>query len=593
MVHKFFCLLLLFFVLLPEAPLAQENQLIISSAADSLTKLLLDQPNNSAAQKMLIKEYVKNSQPELALIELMDFEKRNFLNAGDLMQKAQIFFWEDNNQKAETNFISSYLLEPDNEKLMYIMLCEYASGNKSKAGFLYNQLKNNWDTDMELATLYRRMFSAGKESIAGRIPLFLSEFHQEGYVKYFPKPLINVFSPENNQTADGDEITVTFTVTHGKPVKNVQVNGISLLNEPDGVLTSQNSFSKPFSQSVRLKEGENLISLAADDIYGFNAKSELRITSVNFRTSSLWKSPYSDFYSKNLKALFSYLPEKDLGLETGENVLALVIGNDMPETESYNRAVFISKILERNLPSANLRPIIAKNADYTNTGSLLRNWLSQNINAQSEVIIYYSGELNVDGNDWQFTTADGRNFNLSAELKNICRISAINYTVILDQKKYDVPPPVESIKECLAAVPNNLRIFYLTPRFSYNQFVKFFSDPDFFHEINPADNFDLTNDIGKISEGGYCYYNSRSGQEPIENTAFAAIKKHSEIIKEMNTKLSSDKVPVRNQEKIRTYAASWKNSFDINRYISGVISLDDLIVRIDEYNYRNAGGSNE
>ena len=188
-------------------------------------------------------------------------------------------------------------------------------------------------------------------------------------------PIIQIFSPSNNEKVDSYNLFVRGKVTDDEGVMNLIIKGRKSAVKTDGTFVSK----------VKLSYGLNNIKIQAEDVNGNVSEKIIKIT----REEYISEQEFLDI---------DFPPKTKMN---NPNALAVVIGIEnyqyVPDaTYAYNDAEVFREYLSDTLGFKKQKIKIATNSRATQAelNKLLgtNGWLSRNVvKGQSDIVVYFSG----------------------------------------------------------------------------------------------------------------------------------------------------------------------------------------------------------
>ncbi|NUN07897.1 MAG: hypothetical protein HUU54_01845 [Ignavibacteriaceae bacterium] len=572
--------------------LAQERTLSISAAADSLQELLSYDNQRPDTKRFLIEEYIRNSEIEMALLELLDFSEEKGYNDDVHRYRGEILLGVGNFKGALKEIKMSYLMKPDNSKLMNLAFSYFGLGNEELAKKIYDQLLNLYPgTDSDALVLHSQLYKGGRATVTNLIPSFYKSFYPDKYIKYFPSPQMTVLSPENNSSVFG-ETSVLFSVNHSRPVILVEVND-EILFSSSGEENESEAFSREFNHKLNIPAGPVKITIKATDLYGFTARTDLYLLGLNFNRDASWRSSYSDSLYAGISFLNSFIPRDFTKSVKYGNTNIIVFSPAVKDYTDFQKAVFWYDLLSSEqigvTDKKNIKPILLEDAGSENFRRVYDDWLLKSTNFQSRTLVYLSSPISVTDNSVSIRSADGNMFDILQNISSSFRIMSDGLLIIFEGET-DHPEKAEVIfSKLLAETPFPAAIILGNRADLTQSVINSLLKPEAagFSEPGPAI-FDFAS--LSTSDPSIRIFTSPKGMPAIiENPSGKALRVHRDMLILLESKLKNDKVLAPQADKIRTYCSDWKMYNDISRFVRNDLSLADLLIKIDEYNLRTGG----
>ena len=225
---------------------SQDVSLTVSDRAEELAAKIEETGDAEAYQWDLVEEYLANAEPELALLEILEYEQNHDLAPAQRAEKGKILLWLELEKRATNALAEAYFAKPNNETAMYLAVADRLSGGAERSARTLTEIgAEDPDLAMKLAKLYQDLFLSGKKVAAGAAADALRDYDPEAYHQYFPLPQISIYSPEEGYQTDAAEVSVVFDVKHGNPIRRITVADSTIyeLSEEDEAHLDERSFN--------------------------------------------------------------------------------------------------------------------------------------------------------------------------------------------------------------------------------------------------------------------------------------------------------------------------------------------------------------
>lgn len=583
---------LFLFLFITFLPLHAQTITSISSLADSIQTLMLNGKVSDDLRMILINEYIKNSESELALLELMDMSKKSGGNIETDFLRAKVLFGLGDVSSSRSDFITSYFGEPTSEKLTYLLLCEYNQKNIESAKFIYHQLKSA-ETDFynELIILYQSYYNSGRFLVANIIPTMLAELDPAQYSSYFPKPIINILSPEKESASLESEITVVFTVQHSDDIKEVTINDspIYQLHENSGEVES---FKKDFSNKISLSAGTNSIRIKAVDVFGFSAETEISVSSLNFSHPKNLISVLVDSVDYKLLQLKNFVPQEIYRLQNTSDDLFMLITDESSDAEKNNENLFYFNLFTNQFTNSinvnEAKFISREQLSGINLDLLWNHWLQKNLNYSATLIMYVDADLEISDSGWKFKYAKESNYDLREKITQLISVASEGLVFFIA----GTIDNTELFRKQMSSIIERSVVpiaFIQTEGISEELLIEHCYDPDYYGDNEIISEFytisEITNSINKAD----CVFTNNTEIKLFNLPAAKIISNHRSNLTLLAEKLKAAKISKSNSNLILSYAKNWRRHIDIIRYLNDEFSLSDFLIKIEEFNNRMEG----
>ncbi|MCF8413153.1 MAG: hypothetical protein K9G44_07030 [Melioribacteraceae bacterium] len=574
----------------------QSSRVFISPKADSLSKLLLQKPEDSLIQTELMHEYLAEAKPELALLEIMDLANSDKKSFSANVQKAEVLFWLERKRDAFKSFVEAYLLEPTTDKLKYLIILDYGLGNEKRS---INNLRREYDKNREfareIANLYQELFINNRLSIALDAQNLLKKFDRDVHDKYFPMPVINIIGSEDDLYTKSDNITLTMKVDHKVQLREISIDGKIIYTTEGKVLTNPtDAFNKTLSEDIPVKAGINSVNISAIDVYGYRTEKSIQVNGLNFSKTGVSNSSLVDSLNRNYLLLKSYFPVDSLVTEKDLSIKSIYLsGKNSKSDQELLELVYslFTDDLSGKLSENNIQYLVNENASEKNMRLVFDKWLMDDITLRTKTFLYLDGDWEKLNNKYWLNLNDGK-LNLEEYIIKYLQKSSGGLSILIDGMTSVDSSDLGSILEIVNGTQTPTSLIILNLKDNVESLISSFGIPG-----------ELPDSLGKYSLGlvelnetipnSFAVYNSAKQIELLSNPAVIVQKKHFQELELLDTKLKSAGLSKSKREIVNIFCSDWRRYGEMMRFYEGVFTAEDLFIQAEEYLSRNSGGENE
>jgi len=570
----------------------QNSVLKISPIADSLAKLVKLQPRNVQFRIQLIDEYLKKSQPELALLEIQQFYHNNLQSEKIREKLIQVLFWLGKKKLVYPKLVEQYLLKPGDKKNFYLAVDDWALGNKERAIRFLNSLKLQVsDLSIQLALLYQKLYFLNRKELAKASSELLENFSFSEYSRLFPNPTLFIYSPNNNYFTTAGKITVNFLVKHTKPIKIVKVNNKLIFNLTDAK-PAKKKFNKNFKTQINLRPGKNLIKIYAQDIFGYSISKVVKVFAATFDLLPVEKFYLKDSIKYLTDLLNGFVGKNFFSKKSSLNKALLISYPATQKTNTYSPYIWRTLLINSftgKFENSKIQPLINDYATKENIDPIIKNWLLANLNIKTNTFLFLKGNWFNSNNKWLMKLKNG-NFNIVDFINKFNKLASNSLTILIEGNFNDslFNYIAKNLKKC--NIPNKL-IFIDNNKFSYEKFInQLFVPIDSVNYSNSNDYFEYYS----RQDSTLKYNKINSDVTNILEFPAAKIKNfHAELYMELADNLKKIKRKTADKKKILEFCKNWKRINEISDYLNNKITYVDILTYAREYFSRTSSKQGE
>ena len=576
---------------------AQSELLYVSPKADSLSEALLQNSSDYDSQINLMNEYIEEAHPELGLLDILDLENGGKITSDNSVQNSKILFWLERGSDAVREFVRAYLYDPKPELIRYLIVSDYAAGNKARSLKLLKKYSaENADLPMEIAHLYQELYLNKRYRMASASQSLLLDFDKNLHNKLFPIPSIFVLSGENELYSTEDEITITFEIRHGVQIKTISINSDPIYKPDENMdIDAKTPFSKTFNKTIKIHSGINQIIIETEDVYGYRASQNIEVKGLKFNKTEIFAAPLADTLSLKYRLFDSYIPSDSTDIDKDKSGRAVFFSpiktnkDVSADLEFWYR--FVTNGKTGKFAPANIKFLTDNEADNTNFDLIFDKWLMKEVNFQTTALFFLNGT-------WKFS--EGKLL-LNSGIQKIdpakyikrysSKISKGLYMIFYGASVQD-SSQLAAIKALIDKAGFPIEIMAVEPDGFRKKLVHDFTSPaDSVDSLyTSAMNFQSLADI-------YPQVTSISNKQNVEfftkNPAQTIRDMHGRLFAKLEQSLKAEKLEKKKIEVIMDFCKDWRRYGEMKRFYDGIITGEDLFVQADEFFSRNSGGEDE
>lgn len=574
-------------LLLCNALFAQNQSVYVSQNAQELTNSLLTTPNEISKKLQLINEYNNNTAPELAYLEILELEKNGYSSDSLSILRAHTLFRLERLKPAYKSLFLAYAKTGDEGLLLQLAITDYALGNDKRAISLLNQLKQtNSELSFDIAVLYRQLFVNNRKDLATASRNILRDMDEEAYKKLFPIPQVTIIAPTKDIIITDRETALVLEINHGSQIKEITANGRVLYSlSPDDYDEEAETVGEVFNAKLPVGAGTYPIRIVVSDIYGYYEEVTTTVFGFAFSKSEIWKTEFEDSISQRMQKMKLYLPVSRLvPPSTGNNKIFMYsFGNAMDSVALFNRGLQWSEVITDEYTSVadkdNTKLIFGERCTNQNFETLFSEWLLNESNLQSSVVLYLSGQWSIEGDLCYLNTIDGR-VNVKDLLTQLLGKSVKSIAIILDNVGPEQQTALSSIVNEILSIPlAPTEIVMLTGNENTSALLNAVFDGykndsnNMYYEVtcrNIRDVFDNSKYYSNNKETALICYSVSQKANALQNSQYESLM----------SKLSTESISENQKNTIIIYADQLSSYPSVSAYIAGSISVQELLNRI-------------
>lgn len=583
---------IIIFIFLSSIVLPQSN-LTVSPRVDTLYEKLINNPEDYESVKKLIAEYNSKMYPELSYLEFLNMNSNQGVKF-DYKNFGIILFYLSQYKSSYNNLVSAYLLNPNDEILKYLAILNYYKENKIVSNRLLKLITSrNADISNELYDIYQKLFLTGKKDLASSILNLLKDNDPKFYSNNISKPSIKFVSPASEIASEDKAIPVVVSIKCKSAIKSVTINNHLAFDNKDIALANVNlPFEQTFKDNISLKEGLNIVTVAVIDAFDNLAQESIKVSGLNFDRKAEWTSSLSDSIKIKYSLLRNYLDDTVIVTKKLDNDRLLTIGCGKDKA-SYDNSIFFTDLLLNNnagfIKPENTKILVNERVVKQNISTVIEKWLLQQTNFQNKNIVYISGVWNVTSDAIYYCDYEMNKIDLKPYIAKLAQIGCKGVSVIFEGKIDNIELMEMNLKQTIVStqIPVN---FLIIPKMDWaTNTLDRITDPS------------QTDTNGIYGTGKYLsesisgsVYISNKDDIPLFLIAGAKVAQiHAAMFNDLPAKFKVEKVNKKEQPKILDFLRNWKMYNELKRYHKNQMSIQDLMIRIDDYNERKSQVENE
>ena len=569
-----------------------DSTLSVTTEADTLMARLLRNPQDAPAQRKLIDEYIRTSNPELALVEIAYAESFGMAGNSSTELKGTIQANLEEIVPAIHNLEQAYLLHPNDDVLLTVALLQYARGQRDLGRDILRRMKTRVrGLSVDLLNQYEKFYLNDRTVVARAISDALRDLDPVSFETFFPSPRVTVLSPTANISTEAKSLSVIFEVRHSRPIKRVTIKGETIYEREALPVTSVNEeFNKSFTRLIQLSEGVNTIPIGVTDIFGIETIRTLTVNSTSFDLRIAWRSGLTDTLRNEILTLKSYVNEQDLSVAKKNSCRVLVVsGAAGADSQAFfDRGLFMYELLTHPLigytSERNAKLLVGDRVRGPNVSLLSDEWLVKGSTFQSLTTIYLCGTWSIRPSEWILNDIAGGSVDVKPILERLSQVASAGITVVCDGK-IDDRKTFESGLRLLATSSSVPISVFMMPEggawciaLSHNittPFALMTAGEDFtswdFEQLAASSLFGRDKTT--------MFY----GRSPARKLAAEYLK----LLAQLGQKLRTAAVPDDMRSKLLSFSRDWRRYNEVVRYLHNELSLDDFVARAEDYFSRN------
>lgn len=578
----------------------QEVSVSISREIDTLGSQLLRNPDDAPLQLQLINAYTLSFNPELALLEILNAESQGKLVREGKALKGTVQLSLEQVSTAYGSLTEAYLAKPSDEILLLIGIAEYARGESGRGYWEISRLKERiQDLPGKLLGLYEKFYLNRRKVVAGAILHALQNVDSVAYGTFFPAPQVSVLSPSDNFATEASQVSVVLEVHHSRPVQSVVVAGEEVFDAGEWKGGSAHDpFSKTLTTLVPVKEGRNDIQVLVSDIFGNTSRDTVSVNGMSFHMLSTWTSVLVDSLRREIQNLRNYIPDSVLVGGQRNVYRGLIIAGPSSNALSsfFDRGLYLHEYLTNPvtgiIPTSNMKVLLRDRVQQQNMNMVLDEWLVKGATFQSISVVYCAGDWNISRNQWNLTDQNGIATNVKPVFDRLSSLATGGAVILLDGPMDNRTLLEEELRSMTSSATVPLEAVILpgdwTEQWS-RSLLRQTSVPgssDVGGEL-------LARDLSRILIGSAAFFGDGQPLTLGKNPAGLVAQLSARLLSLLAKKLAGEKTSESVRRKILGFSTDWRRYNEITRYLGNQLSLQDFVIRVDEYERRTAEKQDE
>lgn len=560
---------------------AISQPLSLSPLIDTLNAQLLRSPEDAVLRQRVIDAYTLAFEPELALLEILGTPA----GRADAAARGRVQFSLEQLGPATRSLRQAYLESPSDETLMFLAVLAYAGGNPRLGAFEVQRLKARRPSlSVDLLNLYERFYVHHRTVIAAAAQRALQDADPVAFETYFPRPQISILSPGEGSATEADRISVIWEVRHSRPLRSVTIGGESVLEQasnPD--VPSRETVQRSFSRLVPVREGKNPVVIAAEDMFGNRSSDTVTVHGLAFDLPSAWRSPSVDSLQVKLDLLRTAVADSVFRASPVPGRRALIVaGPAGAESDRlFDRGVLWYELLTNEfigaIPPTQTKLLAAARMNAENVRVLAENWLIKEATFQSMTVLVLGGEWRISPGRWDLVDNDGTPVNMRPWVHHLRSLATSGVIIVIDGPVHNRQMLEADLRELMAGSTVPMNAVLLTPGESWDETLLALTlRPD---TAPPASDISVRD----LSSSATLLSNTEAFLPLLFNPAARIRQNHRALYENLGRKLATERVDGRTRDRLLGFSADWRRYNEITRYLQGSFTLEDFIIRVDEY----------
>ena len=571
---------------------SQENPLSITSEADTLMARLIRSPQSASLDRQLINEYIRTLNPELALVEVSYAEKLNLLGGSAFELKGKIQASLEHIQPALENLKRAYLQSPNDDVLLIIGILEYARGNESVGRNVVRRIMGRSPgLSVDLLNQYEKYYLNGREIVARAISSLLHDLDPASFTTFFPAPSVTILSPSGKLVTEAPQVSVIFEVRHVRPLQDVLLKNQSLFDRgSEPVRSVSEDVSTSYTQMVDLTEGRNLIPITVTDVFGITTVDSLSIDRISFERRASWQSPLQDSLEAGFRALRGYVPDRALtaGKKVGYRALILAGGPGTQATGYTDKGLFLHRLFTDPYSGFaaedEAKLLLGDRVTAANFSLVADEWLLKGTTFQSTTVLYLCGNWSVKPDRWELSGASGEPMDVKPVLERLSRVASAGILLLWDGSIDDRQELENGLARWADASTVPITAAVLGERSQWpEQLIDTMTVPP----AEPTAEADLSLSAIAVLSGSRVVGRGQPVIPLVQSPARKVAAEHARLFAQLGKKIASERVSAQAKAAILEFCSDWRRYSEVERYVEGQLSIEDLAARADEFRSRN------
>jgi hypothetical protein len=570
----------------------QDGSLSITRDADSLMAKLLQTPQDVQLQRKLIDEYVRTSNPELALVEIGYAESFGLADNASTELKGKVQANLEEIVPAVNNLERAYLLHPRDDVLLTIALLQYARGQRDLGHDILRRLKTRVQgLSVDLLNQYEKYYLNDRTVVARAISDALRDLDPVSFETFFPSPRVTILSPADNVATEAKNLSVIFEVRHARPIKKVTIQGAAVYERDASPVTSVNEeFNKSFTQLVELSEGVNTIPVVVTDIFGIETVRSLTVNSTSFGLRTDWRSPLTDTLRSEILTLRSYVNESEFKVDKKNSYRTLIVAGarGADSASFFDRGLFMYELFTHPLigytSERNAKLLVGDRVRGPNVSLLSDEWLVKGSTFQSLTTIYLCGRWSIRPGEWVLNDIAGGKVDVKPILERLSQVASAGITLVCDGRIDDRKTLEAGLTLWAHSSTVPISVFVMPENGAWCRTLS--------HNIATplasmtAGGFFTSWDFEQLAEASATGNEKKTlfyGQSP----ARKLVGEYFQLLTQLGQKLTAAGVAEPVKARLMSFSKDWRRYSEVVRYLHNELSLEDFVARADDFFARN------
>lgn len=555
--------------------------LSLSPLIDTLNAQLLRSPEDAVLRQRVIDAYTMAFEPELALLEILGTPA----GRADAAARGRVQFSLEQLGPATRSLRQAYLESPSDETLMFLAVLAYAGGNPRLGAFEVQRLKTRRPSlSVDLLNLYERFYLHNRTVIAAAAQRALQDADPVAFETYFPRPQISILSPGEGVATEADRISVIWEVRHSRPLRIVTIGGETVLEQaPHADVPSRETVQRSFSRLVPVREGKNPVVIAAEDMFGNRSSDTVTVHGLAFDLPPAWRSPSVDSLQVKLDLLRTAVADSVFRASPAPGRRALIVaGPAGAESDRFfHRALLWYELFSNEfigaIPRAQTKLLAAARMTAENVRVLAENWLIKEATFQSMTTLVLSGEWRISQGRWDLVDSDGTPVNMRPWILQLRSLATSGMVLVIDGPIHGREMLEADLRDVAAGSTVPINAILLPPGESWEvALLALALRPDTAPSTPDMSVRDLSTSAPVLS-------NTESFLPILFNPAARIRQNHGVLYEDLRRNLATTRIDGRTRDRLLGFSSDWRRYNEITRYLRGSFTLEDFIIRVDEY----------
>jgi len=281
----------------------------------------------------------------------------------------------------------------------------------------------------------------------------------------------------------------------------------------------------------------------------------------------------------------NYYPEKLLISQKDKNLIFCVVDANSPLKENMLTLFdLVSDPITGSVESGNAKLIYQDRAVSRNLNAFLGQSLLKQVNFNTKLVLSITGDWKINGDQWLYQDIDNNRVNMKPIFENILKYASSGITLIIGGKTNNLPEMKSQFEQMINQSVNPVQVVFLKDKIwksNPNQLINsntIYTETVSFYNLKDILNGDLIQ-------------NSKMTNQPVAiyNPYLNIQKVHKDLYTRTEQKLTSAKINESDKNKILDFCHDWRRYNEMNNYLKNNWSLNDLLVRVSDYQQREKG----